>query len=250
MYTNLDPITLSIIVFSLCLGGFTKGIISWGFPVISLPILTIVIPPASAIFLLFLPIIFANITEIKFKKFKSYENLMPFGSGIFFGILIGSHIFHSSKSEVISIAIGFTIIIFALINFKGVKIQEKLVLNKAFGLFFGLFSGVIGGMTTVLGPLMIIYLVSLNLPKQEFSQNVSFLVFATLIPLYTMFFIYQKIIFNDLIATSLALIPSMFMQYLGLKIRDKIPQEIFKNLTLIFLTMVGLLVLYQNLLLN
>ena len=89
-------------------------------------------------------------------------------------------------------------------------------------------------MTTVLGPLMIIYLVSLNLPKQEFSQNVSFLVFATLIPLYTMFFIYQKVIFNDLIATSLALIPSMFMQYLGLKIRDKISQEIFKNLTLIF----------------
>ena len=65
-----------------------------------------------------------------------------------------------------------------------------------------------------------------------------------------MFFIYQKIIFNDLIATFLALIPSMFMQYLGLKIRDKISQEIFKNLTLIFLTMVGLLVLYQNLLLT
>ena len=128
---------------------------------------------------------------------------MPFGSGIFVGILIGSHIFHSSKNEVISIAIGFTIIIFALINFKGFKIQEKLVLNKAFGFFFGLFSGVIGGMTTVLGPLMIIYLVSLNLPKQEFSQNVSFLVFATLIPLYTMFFIYQKIIFNDLIVSGL-----------------------------------------------
>ena len=248
MFTNLDPTTIFIIIFSLCLGGFTKGVISWGFPVISLPILTIVLPPTSALFLLFFPIIFANIREINFKNMSNYNKLIPFSIGIFSGILIGSYIFHNTKSEIISIAIGITIIIFAFINFKGFKINEILVSNKLFGLLYGLFSGVIGGMTTVLGPLMIIYLVSLNFSKERFSQNVSFLVFATLIPLYIMFFIYQKVVVNDFLVTSLALIPAMFMQYIGLKIRDKIPQETFKNLTLIFLTFVGLLVLYKHLL--
>ena len=248
MFSNVDQISLLVILFSLCLGGFTKGVISWGFPVISLPILTIVLPPTSALFLLFFPIIFANIREINFKSLDSYKKLIPFSIGIFSGILIGSYIFHNTKSEIISIAIGITIIIFAFINYKGVKINETLVYNKLFALIYGLFSGVIGGMTTVLGPLMIIYLVSLNLSKEKFSQNVSFLVFATLIPLYLMFFIYQKVVINDFIVTSLALIPAMLMQYLGLKIRDKIPQQIFKNLTLIFLTFVGLLVLYKNLL--
>ena len=248
MFTNLEPTTIFIIIFSLCLGGFTKGVISWGFPVISLPILTIVLPPTSALFLLFFPIIFANIREINFKNMSNYNKLIPFSIGIFSGILIGSYIFHNTKSEIISIAIGITIIIFAFINFKGFKINEILVSNKLFGLLYGLFSGVIGGMTTVLGPLMIIYLVSLNFSKERFSQNVSFLVFATLIPLYIMFFIYQKVVINDFLVTSLALIPAMFMQYIGLKIRDKIPQETFKNLTLIFLTFVGLLVLYKHLL--
>ena len=248
MFTNLEPTTIFIIIFSLCLGGFTKGVISWGFPVISLPILTIVLPPTSALFLLFFPIIFANIREINFKNMSNYNKLIPFSIGIFSGILIGSYIFHNTKSEIISIAIGITIIIFAFINFKGFKINEILVFNKLFGLLYGLFSGVIGGMTTVLGPLMIIYLVSLNFSKERFSQNVSFLVFATLIPLYIMFFIYQKVVINDFLVTSLALIPAMFMQYIGLKIRDKIPQETFKNLTLIFLTFVGLLVLYKHLL--
>ena len=248
MFTNLDPTTIFIIIFSLCLGGFTKGVISWGFPVISLPILTIVLPPTSALFLLFFPIIFANIREINFKNMSNYNKLIPFSIGIFSGILIWSYIFHNTKSEIISIAIGITIIIFAFINFKGFKINEILVSNKLFGLLYGLFSGVIGGMTTVLGPLMIIYLVSLNFSKERFSQNVSFLVFATLIPLYIMFFIYQKVVVNDFLVTSLALIPAMFMQYLGLKIRDKIPQKTFKNLTLIFLTFVGLLVLYKHLL--
>ena len=248
MFTNLDPTTIFIIIFSLCLGGFTKGVISWGFPVISLPILTIVLPPTSALFLLFFPIIFANIREINFKNMSNYNKLIPFSIGIFSGILIWSYIFHNTKSEIISIAIGITIIIFAFINFKGFKINEILVSNKLFGLLYGLFSGVIGGMTTVLGPLMIIYLVSLNFSKERFSQNVSFLVFATLIPLYIMFFIYQKVVVNDFLVTSLALIPAMFMQYLGLKIRDKIPQKTFKNLTLIFLTFVGLLVLYKHIL--
>ena len=246
MFTNLDQISLLVILFSLCLGGFTKGVISWGFPVISLPILTIVLPPTSALFLLFFPIIFANIKEINFKNLSDYNELIPFSIGIFLGILVGSYIFHNTKSEIISIAIGITIIIFAYINFKGFKINEILVSNKLFGLLYGLFSGVIGGMTTVLGPLMIIYLVSLNFSKERFSQNVSFLVFSTLIPLYVMFFIYQKVEVNDFLVTSLALIPAMFMQYLGLKIRDRIPQKTFKNLTLVFLTFIGLLVLYKH----
>ncbi len=248
MFSNLDQISIVVILFSLCLGGFTKGVISWGFPVISLPILTIVLPPTSALFLLFFPIIFANIREINFKNLSYYKSLIPFSIGIFSGILIGSYIFHNTKSETISIAIGVTIIIFALINFRGFKINEVLVYNKLFGLLYGLFSGVIGGMTTVLGPLMIIYLVSLNLSKERFSQNVSFLVFATLIPLYIMFFIYQKVVVSDFLVTSLALFPAMFMQYIGLKVRDKIPQKTFKNLTLIFLTFVGLLVLYKHIL--
>ena len=63
-----------------------------------------------------------------------------------------------------------------------------------------------------------------------------------------MFFIYQKVVVSDFLVTSLALFPAMFMQYIGLKVRDKIPQKTFKNLTLIFLTFVGLLVLYKHLL--
>ena len=68
MYVNLDMYTILIMLIALCLGGFTKGVISWGFPLVSLPILTIALPPTSAIFLLFFFIIFANIREIKIKN--------------------------------------------------------------------------------------------------------------------------------------------------------------------------------------
>ena len=246
MYVNLDMYTILIMLIALCLGGFTKGVISWGFPLVSLPILTIALPPTSAIFLLFFPIIFANIREIKIKNWKNYKKLIPFSLGIFCGIIIGSVIFHTSNSDIISIAIGITIIICGVINFVGFKINEKYLLKPFFGLSYGLVSGIIGGMTTVLGPFMIIYLVSLNLSKNIFSEFVSLGVFSTLIPLYGMFFIYQDVVISDFFASGLALIPALLMQFLGLKIRNIIPQEKFRKMTLTLLITVGFLVIFKN----
>jgi len=238
--------TILIMLIALCLGGFTKGVISWGFPLVSLPILTIALPPTSAIFLLFFPIIFANIREIKIKNWKNYKKLIPFSLGIFCGIIIGSVIFHTSNSDIISIAIGITIIICGVINFVGFKINEKYLLKPFFGLSYGLVSGIIGGMTTVLGPFMIIYLVSLNLSKNIFSEFVSLGVFSTLIPLYGMFFIYQDVVISDFFASGLAIIPALLMQFLGLKIRNIIPQEKFRKMTLTLLITVGFLVIFKN----
>ena len=246
MYVNLDMNTILIMLIALCLGGFTKGVISWGFPLVSLPILTIALPPTSAIFLLFFPIIFANIREIKIKNWKTYKKLIPFSLGIFCGIIIGSVIFHTSNSDIISIAIGITIIICGVINFVGFKINEKYLLKPFFGLSYGLVSGIIGGMTTVLGPFMIIYLVSLNLSKNIFSEFVSLGVFSTLIPLYGMFFIYQDVVISDFFASGLAIIPALLMQFLGLKIRNIIPQEKFRKMTLTLLITVGFLVIFKN----
>ena len=246
MYVNLDMYTILIMLIALCLGGFTKGVISWGFPLVSLPILTIALPPTSAIFLLFFPIIFANIREIKIKNWKNYKKLIPFSLGIFCGIIVGSIIFHTSNSDIISIAIGITIIICGVINFVGFKINEKYILKPFFGLSYGIVSGIIGGMTTVLGPFMIIYLVSLNLSKNIFSEFVSLAVFSTLIPLYGMFFIYQDVVISDFFASGLAIIPALLMQFLGLKIRNIIPQEKFRKMTLTLLITVGFLVIFKN----
>ena len=98
--------------------------------------------------------------------------------------------------------IGGTIVLSALINYFGFKINSSLLLNTSFSLLYGLFAGVIGGMTTIVGPLIVIYLVSLNLKKQIFSELVSLSVFSCLAPLYGIFFIYQEVTINDFLVIS------------------------------------------------
>ena len=102
-------------------------------------------------------------------------------------------------------------------------------------------------MTTIVGPLIVIYLVSLNLKKQLFSEMVSLSVFSCLAPLYGIFFVYQNVTLNDFIISALISIPAILMQILGFKIRDMIPQKTFKNITLSILVIIGILVLYKNL---
>ncbi len=246
MFINLDTNTISIMLLALSVGGPLKGVISFGFPLIALPILSLVLPPKSAIFLLFFSLIFLNIREIKFKNLKDYKRIIPLGSGIFIGIIVGSIIFHKVENEFISKMIGLTIILSAITNFYGLKINQSLLINKWFSLSYGLFAGLIGGMTTIVGPLIVIYLVSLNLKKQLFSEMVSLSVFSCLAPLYGIFFIYQNVTFNDFFISALISIPAVLMQIIGFKIRDIIPQKTFKNITLSILVIIGILVLYKN----
>ena len=246
MFIDLDINTISVMLLAISVGGLLKGVISFGFPLIALPILSLVLPPKSAIFLLFFSLIFLNIREIKIKNWKSYEKIIPLGSGIFLGIIIGSIIFHKIENDLISKMIGLTIVLSALTNFYGLKINQGLLLNRWFSLLYGLFAGLIGGMTTIVGPLIVIYLVSLNLKKELFSEMVSLSVFSCLAPLYGIFFIYQEVTLNDFIISALISIPAVLMQILGFKIRNITPQKTFKNITLFILVIIGLLVLYKN----
>ena len=246
MFIHLDFHSILLILFAISLGGLVKGVISFGLPLVALPILSFVLNPKQAIFLLFFTVIAVNIREIKFKNFESYKKIIPLSIGVLSGIIIGSILFHKIENSLISQMIGFTIILAVIINFTGLKINKTLLLNNSFSIFYGFVCGIIGGMTTLVGPLIAVYLVSLNLPKDEFSELISLTIFACLAPIYGIFFIYQPIILNDFIVSLCFAIPAVVMQFLGFKIRKRLPQEIFRKVILFMLTIIGILVIYKN----
>ena len=247
MFLHLDLYSFLLIFFAISLGGLVKGVMSFGLPLVALPILSFAVSPKQAIFLLFFTVIAVNIREIKFKNFESYKKIIPLSIGVFFGIIIGSILFHKIQNNLISQMIGFTIILAVIINFTGLKIKKTLLLNNFFSICYGFFCGIIGGMTTLVGPLIAVYLVSLNLSKDEFSELISLTIFACLAPIYSIFFIYQPIILNDFIVSLSFALPAILMQFLGFKIRKKMPQQIFRKVILFMLTIIGILVIYKNL---
>ena len=246
MFENLDIYSILLILFAISLGGFTKGVISFGLPLVSLPILSFVLNPKQAIFLLFFTVIAVNLREIKFKNFESYKKITFLSLGVFIGIIIGSILFHKIEDSLISQLIGFMIVLTAIINFTNLKIEKKFLLNKYFSILYGLFCGVIGGITTLVGPLIAVYLVSLKLKKEEFSELISLTIFSCLIPIYSVFFIYQPVSLNDFLISLSLVIPAVLMQKFGFKIRKILPQDIFKKIILVVLTVIGSAVIFKN----
>ena len=246
MFENLDIYSILLILFAISLGGFTKGVISFGLPLVSLPILSFVLNPKQAIFLLFFTVIAVNLREIKFKNFESYKKITFLSLGVFIGIIIGSILFHKIEDSLISQLIGFMIVLTAIINFTNLKIEKKFLLNKYFSILYGLFCGVIGGITTLVGPLIAVYLVSLKLEKEEFSELISLTIFSCLIPIYSVFFIYQPVSLNDFLISLSLVIPAVLMQKFGFKIRKILPQDIFKKIILVVLTVIGSAVIFKN----
>ena len=110
MFLDLDLYVIAIMLLSISIGGFVKGIISFGFPLVALPILSLVLPIKSAIFLLFFSLIIINAREIKIKNWRKYKKISSLALGIFFGIIFGSIIFHKVENQFISKIIGATII--------------------------------------------------------------------------------------------------------------------------------------------
>ena len=246
MFENLDIYSILLILFAISLGGFTKGVISFGLPLVSLPILSFVLNPKQAIFLLFFTVIAVNLREIKFKNFESYKKVYFLSLGVFIGIIIGSILFHKIEDNLISQLIGFMIVLTAIINFTNLKIEKKFLLNKYFSTLYGLFCGVVGGITTLVGPLIAVYIVSLNLEKEEFSELISLTIFSCLIPIYSVFFIYQPVSVNDFLISLSLVIPAVLMQKFGFKIRKILPQDIFKKIILVVLTVIGSAVIFKN----
>jgi len=246
MLTNLDNNSLLIIFVAISLGGFVKGVISFGLPLVALPILSFALNPKQAIFLLFFTVIAVNFREIKFKNFGSYKKVIFLSIGIFVGIIIGSVLFHKVHDDLISKLIGFMIILAAIINFTNFKIDENILLNKFFSTSYGFVCGFVGGITTLVSPLIAVYLASLKLDKEEFSELISLTIFACLIPIYSVFFIYQTVKFYDFLISLSLVIPAVIMQMLGFRIRKILPQSIFRNIILIMLLIIGTMVIYKN----
>ena len=83
MLLNLDLYSILIMLFALSVGGFLKGVISFGLPLIALPILSLILNPKQAILLLFFSVIAVNIREIKIKNIKNYSKILLYSRSVF-----------------------------------------------------------------------------------------------------------------------------------------------------------------------
>ena len=249
MYLNyFETFTITLILFSIFLGGIVKGSVGIGMSMFSVPIITFTLPPTKAMMLLCFPVVFTNFLQMDIKKGIGSFRFLPMFLALFLGLLIGGKLILNLSLNFISISIATVIIIFTSLNFFGINLKNlKKANEKILSVIIGFFSGILGGLTTFYAPPIITFLISINLDKEFFIRTTATMYFFASIPLYSSMVYHGLGNYYDLTISLILVIPAILGQFFGSKVRKKMSNEIFQKLVLIILIIIGFTLLIKNL---
>jgi hypothetical protein len=162
---------------ALILAGVVKGILSIGLPLVGMPLLTLVVDVPNAIAILMVPLILSNVIQAiegpgTIAILKRYWPTIVCLIG---GTLIGTALFAALDQHILLLTVGTLTIMLSTFSILQPHVAIPRSREVWLGPPVGLVSGLIGGMSTLFGPLLAIYVVGLKLPRDEFVKTISLL---------------------------------------------------------------------------
>ena len=240
---GLPPDIVAWLAFAIFIGGLAKGISGVALPITTLAIALQFVDPKVGLALLALPILLANVWQ----TFGNGDILGPakrfWIMAIVFlvSLYIGSRLVQVVETWVMFAAIGSTALIFACSQFYKPRAdaltprQEKIM-----GPLAGLVGGVMGGMTSVWGPPIIMFFFMLKLDKDMWVRSVTGIYMLGAAPL--VFFYYQNgVLAGEMMwLSAAACVPVMLGILIGERIRKYINEDLFRKILLFAIFFVGL----------
>ena len=133
-------------------------------------------------------------------------------------------------------------------NFLGLSFKNiDPKFEKKITIILGFFSGIIGGISNMYSPYILAYLVGLKLDKEFLIRTMAIMYFIGSIIIYPLWIYNGLGTINDLLMSFFLIMPAIIGQFLGTKIRIKIPNELFTKIILSTLMLMGVSLLIKNL---
>jgi uncharacterized protein len=249
MILEIDPLVILIICVVFSLGGFVKGMASFGLPMMTVPLLSGVFSVPLALALTSIPILLSNVYLIIQSKMLrvTLQRFWPLISALVITMFFSTRLLLELKSNTLMFIVGCCLLFFVLSNFFRFQIKVNPHFEKIIGIFVGVASGLLGGVTSFFGLIALTYLVALKLPKEEFVAAVSTLLFTCGLALALLLANLKVLNLHELGFSIFAILPLFAGMYLGQILRGKISQHLFQRLVLVILGMLGLYIVAKYL---
>lgn len=236
-----DSLTIIIIgLLATFLGGITQGLTGFGFALVSVPILVILLSPKIVVPIVLMHAILINLIILReARKWVDLKRIWPLMIAGIAGIPLGTYLLIVLDVSILKVFIGAVIIPFAIASFMGSRKQiknEKLAFAPV-----GFISGLLGASTTLAGPPVILFFVNQGVEKQIFRANL--VAYFTVLSSATIFaFMLGGIITEVAIKYAIWFLPATILgAIIGIKLAHKVAEKLFRNIALIIVTVAGLL---------
>ena len=245
MLMNPEFLIIAAIIFFFA--GIFHGSIGTGFPMIATPLLALVTDLQTAIILTLIPTVLVNLVSIisEGDAFTAVKQHLPLALYALLGSSLGTLLLILFHSEVFKALLAISILIYLFIDriqFNLSWIRQQPQLSK---LVFGTSAGMLGGLTNVMAPVLIIYsLESQHTKKQIIQANNLCFLFGKLIQI-VLFSLYGEIN-NSVLSTSLImLLATAIALFIGVKIKKRIQGDLYKKILKVLLLVLAITILYQ-----
>jgi uncharacterized membrane protein YfcA len=239
---DLTLLTLALALFALTLGGFSKGVLGVGLPMVAVPILSTFTPIRDVVAILYFPILATNVWQafsggyltVTLKRFWPMLLIMTAT------IWLGTWSLVRLDAAVISMLLGCAVAVFAVASLVKPSFRVSERFERPASLLAGAVGGFFGGMALIGGPPVIMLMVALHMKKEEFIGAMGLIYLTMLIPAGFTLTGLGVLESRHVIPGLLTLIPVLASLALGQWVRGKINQDRFRKVLLISMVLIGL----------
>lgn len=223
----------------ILLAAAIQGMTSFGFSLVALPLLTLLLPITVVVPILVLYSILLNVILLsKLYKHVHLKMITFLVIGGALGIPVGVWLLKSVPADQLKRVAGVVIVIVGLLMLKGYRAHLKHP-QKWFGVV-GLVSGILQGALSLSGPPVVLFLTNQDVDKLTFRANLT--AFFTLLNVVSIpGFILSGVITPLVMSKALTLLPFMLGGLaIGMFSSNKINERLFKRLTLFLMIVSGI----------
>ena len=241
IFNAMDTATLAFIAFALAAGGLVKGICGLGFPIVAMGLLTTTLPVPMALAIVCGPLVATNFWQavangVPMSALRRFWPVIVCLIGFTF---VGARLVVDMDAQDLFLIVGVIVCVFCILNLWNANLTLPARWEPVAGLVAGSVAGMMAGISTIWGPPITMFFLSLRLPKDVFIQSVGLVWVWAALPV-VIAYEWNGILNAETRPLALmAIPPALIALWIGERVRSKLPQEVFRKTLLILLLVIG-----------
>lgn len=240
--SDLTLLSILACAGALLAGGWIKGMLGVGLPMVAIPLMASFIPVRDAIAIMYAPVLITNLWQTFQGGYflVALKRFWPMMAAVILGTWFGSKTLVTIDTRWLAGIVGASVAAFSLVNLLNptFRVPERHALWIS--LIIGITGGFFGGLTLFIGPAVIMFLVSLHVPKEEFIGTIALVYLLGIVPTGVFYIIDGTLRQEHFLPTLLACLPVIGGMIIGTVIRGRINEILFRKFLLVTLVVIGL----------
>ena len=224
-----------------CLAGFVKGMVGLGLPTVSLGLLSIIVDLPTAMAMLVMPSLATNVWQALAggQIGALWRRLWRFLLMAVVMVHLGAQLSTLVETQFLHRCLGALLLLYAISGLMTKPPQLSPRLEMILGPVCGAINGLLTGLTGTLFVPGVMFLQSIGLPRDALVQAMGMLFAASTASLGLALYRHDLMPLSLGILSAAALLPALIGMQIGLGLRQRLSQDLFRQLFLIALGGLG-----------